>query len=247
MGILGINNRTENWKTVRTLCPPLTRDAKVKLVQRLLAPYPNALQVAPTTEVNFELFWKGARDKANDCKKTLSADRCKDAYQGLFGDLRGKIATFICEDKPTSGGKFSALKDWNYKVGDDILVDGNATPSSEELKSNLLYTEIDIVLETPNHLFIGEAKDESDFDAKSKYILVHQLIRQYVMAKLLVKVMQKPRHVVPFIVVSNVEKIRNLAQVRFMIREGWLKERNVLSWDCIKSVLEPSESASYRR
>lgn len=45
--------------------------------------------------------------------------------------------------------------------------------------------EIYIVLETPNHLFIGKAKDEMDCHSDGKRILVHQLIRQYVIAHIL--------------------------------------------------------------
>ena len=53
------------------------------------------------------------------------------------------------------------------------------------LGNNLVNTEIDIVLQSPNHLFIGEAKHEMTFGANGRLVLVHQLIRQYVMAKIL--------------------------------------------------------------
>ena len=43
---------------------------------------------------------------------------------------------------------------------------------------------IDIVLETTDRLFIGEAKLESTLGSDSDHVLVHQLIRQYVMAHL---------------------------------------------------------------
>ena len=47
--------------------------------------------------------------------------------------------------------------------------------------NSLLGTEVDVVLETPKHLFIGEVKHESTFEADGKLVLVHQLMRQYVM------------------------------------------------------------------
>ena len=236
MGILGINNRTENWKTVRTLCPPLSHDAKVKLVQRLLGEYPDTSDIEAVGEVKFELFWYGARD----CWEIVSAANSEDVYGSLFGDLRDKIEAFIGEPAEQRQS-FDDLENWNYVVSDKIIVDRKDKPSIEELKSNLRYTEIDIVLETPSHLFIGEAKNESDLGAKGEYVLVHQLIRQYVMAKMLVKMMQKPHIVVPFIVGNKVEDLMKSAQVGFMIEVGWLKESNVLSWDCIKSVLEGSK------
>ena len=63
------------------------------------------------------------------------------------------------------------------------------------------------------------------------------------MANMLVKKMQKHHQVVPFVVGTKVESLKNSRQVRFMIKQGWLKEGNVLSWDCIKSVMEASKSA----
>ena len=235
MGILGINNRTENWKTVRTLCPPLSCDAKVKLVQRLLQEYPNTTDIEWTDEVKFELFWKGVRDwEKLRCHPAADYEK---AYRGLFGDLRCKIEAF---------GKLKVPKRWNYQVCDDIQ-DDKGTPSSLVLKRNLNNTEIDIVLETPSHLFVGEAKGESDLGGDSGLVLVHQLIRQFVLAKMLVKMMQKPHIVVPFIVGNKVEDLMKKEQVRFLIEEGWLKDSNVLSWDCIKSVLEVSKPALCRR
>lgn len=228
MGILGITNRTENWKTVRTLCPPLSCDAKVKLVQRLLEPYPNASEFTETSPIKFELFWRGVRDWEKRCRHP--AAEYERAYRSLFDNLRCEIKGFK---------KFKVLRCWNYQLCDDIQ-DGQATPSTEVLRRNLIFTEIDIVLETPSHLFIGEAKDESRLGANSKYILAHQLIRQYVMAKILVEMMQKSHIVVPFIVGNKIGNLKNTNQVGFMIKQGWLKESNVLSWDCIKSVMEAS-------
>ena len=56
MGILGIKNRTEDWKTARHFCG-LDDDAKTMLVTALGEP--NGI-TAP--DIQIELFWKGIRD-----------------------------------------------------------------------------------------------------------------------------------------------------------------------------------------
>lgn len=72
----------------------------------------------------------------------------------------------------------SPLKTHNY------LAKGEC---EENLYNNLLNTEIDIVLQTDTHLCIGEAKSSQKLDATSTHVLMHQLIRQYVMARILVR------------------------------------------------------------
>ena len=106
--------------------------------------------------------------------------------------------------------------------------------------NNLRNTEIDIVLESPKHLFIGEAKYESTFGTKSDYVLVHQLIRQYVTARILLNLPQRDKthsgkSIVPFLVVDadKIDSVKNMAQVKFMMNQKWLKEKNILTWDQI--------------
>ena len=237
MGILGIENRTENWKTVENF-HALSDDAKVKLVKRLLEPYQDAQEIAPDS-VKVELFWKGVRDY----KETIPATQWKDVYQSLFGGLRGEIEAFNAEARYARRHPLKDLKDWNYRVPDDILVPGRnstKTPSAETLRSNLLSTEIDIVLETPSHLFIGEAKHESDLGGDSRYVLVHQLIRQYVLAKILLKKLEEDRKIVQFLVGSDVEYLKKKEQVKFVEKQGWLMKKNILSWDCVKAITGPS-------
>ena len=60
MGILGIRNRTENWKTVEHFFA-LNDFAKGRLIQRLLEPYSHNKEVVPAS-VQVELFWSGIRD-----------------------------------------------------------------------------------------------------------------------------------------------------------------------------------------
>ena len=107
---------------------------------------------------------------------------------------------------------------------------------------NLRNTEIDIVLETPQYLFIGEAKGEMTFGADGGLVLVHQLIRQYVMAVVLVDLLVSKgcpqKKVVPF-VVGDAAKLERARQVKFMRHQGWLEKRNILDWDKIKDLGKP--------
>ncbi len=88
------------------------------------------------------------------------------------------------------------------------------------------------MIETPNHLFIGEAKHESNFGANSDLVLVHQLVRQYVMARILVELRKCKKEVVPFVVGGS----KNNHQVQFMICQGWMVEDNILRWNDIKAL-----------
>ena len=106
---------------------------------------------------------------------------------------------------------------------------------------------MDVVLETRERIFIGEAKFESGFQPKSSHVLVHQLIRQYVTASILVHLAGRSgKRVVSFVVTGegNVESIKNTAQVRFMNAQPspadwdavWLPEDNVLSWGQVNDI-----------
>ncbi len=152
------------------------------------------------------------------CKKPFAQ-----RYNSLFPGLRDDVKDF--QDQ---GSQFKNLKDWNY--------DASNADRMVKLFRNLFGTEIDIVLETPKHLFIGEAKHEMPFGAKGEYVLVHQLIRQYVMAKILVDRLECDKKVVPFVVGDNIDGIRNFEQVKFMLRQGWLSEESILSWDEIEEL-----------
>lgn len=218
MGILGINNRTENWKTVQHF-HGLSDAAKVGLVRRLGEPKDTVAE-----EVSIELFWHGVRDYAHEHE--IEDDDLVEAYEHHFGDLRKDLIDFehmheLREPQPH-----------NYTV-----------PVSDRkgLADNVKHTEVDIVLETPAHIFIGEAKYESGFQPKSSHVLVHQLIRQYVTASILVHLAgRRGKRVVSFVVTSEdkVKSIRNAAQVKFMSAKEreWLPESNVLSWGDINDI-----------
>ena len=101
------------------------------------------------------------------------------------------------------------------------------------LTNNVLGAEIDVVLETPDDLFIGEVKHEYAFGADGKLVLVHQLIRQFATATILLRLAGKDKEVVPFVVGDSADYLKKTSQVRFMIFQGWLKEANVLNWEDI--------------
>ena len=149
-------------------------------------------------------------------------------YKHLFPDLRKRIVEF----RQSQGLTFRDLRPGNYDV------------STEDWKinlgNNLVNTEIDIVLESPNYLFIGEAKGEMSFGADGSLVLVHQLIRQYVMARILTDRLECRKEVVPFVVGGEAKHLKNSRQVDFMIRQGWMKEENVLEWDQVKDLARNS-------
>ena len=216
MGVLGIRNRTENWKTAQCFLP-LRGKRSVSLAKRL-----GEHQSTQPSDLRLELFWKGIRDYLhhNGGKQSDTEQKFVDLYLCLFGDLRSRIETY---------GKFQPLKDLNYDVSTHTPILPTGTRATK-LSNNLINTELDIVLETPNQLYIGEAKDESGFHADGKLVLVHQLIRQYVVANILLKFVGCKKKVVPFVVGNDPEALKKRRQVDFMIQQDWMTEGNVLSW-----------------
>lgn len=217
MNILGIVNRTENWKTASSFAP-LLPDLGHLLARRL-----GDQQNTCSGTVPLELYWKGVRDYF-DChggrKKAFDdKDRISKIYVKLFSNLRDQIINY---------GKFQDLKECNYDV---------STEERRDIFVNNLYnTEIDIVLSSNNYLFIGEAKHEMKFHANSKLILVHQVMRQYVMARILVEYIGCKQRVVPFVVGDDVASLKRQHQVIFMLQQGWMKEENVLAWNEIDDI-----------
>ena len=168
MAILGIENRTENWKTAQVFAPFFENPcAPKRLAGKLLGtPAP------PKLNVSLELFWYGIRDYGDRCgwKKKNYIKPCAEAYESLFPELRG------CVEK-----HFTNLDAIHYSVSDKV-----------KLANNLRNTEIDIVLESQHHLFIGEAKREAKFGDRAS-VLKHQLVRQYVMARILLELVGKKK------------------------------------------------------
>ncbi len=231
MGILGIKNRTENWKTAKTFARFFDdEDLKRELV----------IELEPSDTdpeyVKLELFWKGIHDhlsKRRTSKRDamLPNSKIEDLhrrYIELKLGLRNKIECFV----PTDVRRLNLPASLNY-CERPLPHEHDGIDCRKKLAENLMNTEVDIVLETPNNLFIGEAKDESTFDANGGLVLVHQLIRQYVMARILVDLLGTKQNVVPFIVWSGAKR-HIPAQVQFMLKRQWLKEKNILTWNGVK-------------
>ena len=225
MAILGIDNRTENWTTAEHFFP-LFKDADLRkdFVVRLGEP-----KGTPPEDIRLELFWYGMRDYIySEKEKGVSeeelikdfADRYNNLFDGLSENIQNPKYRFRLRDTKDPGVH-------NYTL--------SKAEAKRELYNNLRYTEIDIVMETQNHLFIGEAKDESKFGADPSDVLVHQLIREYVTAHILVDIKGRQKKVVPFVVGTR-QNIQNRSQVQFMMDKCWLKEDNVLTWDDIKKL-----------
>ena len=230
MGILGIENRTENWKTAQSFSPFFNdAEARYRLAQRLLKPLNKDLECKPE-EIKLELFWNGVRDHLAVLKGKRDTPERRSQfagiYQRLFPDLRIDLKKF--------GVKLS--KKVNYNV-------------SEKSGIGMLYHhlhggEADVVLEAPGYLFIGEAKFEGEFNDYGKRVLVHQLVRQYVVATIFLEIMAQAYErqaanqivVIPFVAGDNdsVESLKKKEQVNFMVKQGWLNPGNFLSWMTLK-------------
>lgn len=216
MSILGIKNRTENWKTAYYFAPFFrNEDARLCLARRLGEP-----ATTDKTQVKLELFWYGMRDhlKATGGMRDGDIDDLAERYRRLFPDLRVKLI----------GHPGLSIKDsFNYDPFPD---------RKNQLANNLRSTELDVVLETPTHLFIGEAKHEEGFGRDGTLVLVHQLIRQYVTARILADILGDKKQVCQFVVADARDRVFRSRQVQFLLKEGWLDENSVLTWDDIKEL-----------
>lgn len=227
MAILGITNRTENWKTARHFAPLFGANS-VRLARRLLATEEERARLQPG-DVRLELFWVGMRDYF-DFRGIRGKERATErgqiarAYRRLFPRLRKEVGEFEGYGE-SAKLKFQALTDANYSAAQEA-----------KLASNLLSTELDIILESPRHLFIGEAKHHSTFGANGRDVLTHQLIRQYVMAKILVEHYGPKRAVIPFVVGDDRAYLEKTLQVQFMVEQKWMREENVLEWSDIEAL-----------
>ena len=212
-GILGIENRTENWKTAVHFSP-LFHGECGQFAEKL-----GAIPVPESGDVKIELFWKGMRDYFY--RESLSKDnlvqRVVDLYDRNFSNLRQEVIAFQ---------EFRDLKEDHYT---------STSETANRLMNSLLGTEVDVVLETPKHLFIGEVKHESTFGADGKLVLVHQLMRQYVTATILLQLAGEHKEVIPFVVGDSTDYLKKTSQVRFMINQGWLKDTNVLCWEDVEN------------
>ncbi len=220
MSILGITNRTENWITASYFAP-LSRMGILRLAKHL----GESSQTVPG-DVHLELFWRGVRDYLSQIHQSAGNhyDDFASRYNRLFGpegtegDLRRQVEKF----RHSEGLAFSDLRPDNYMAVTEDQI--------RQLGSNVFNTEIDVVLESPGCLFVGEAKHESNLGSDGSLVLVHQLVRQYVAAKILLDILGQTKQVVPFVVWNRNPSQRRPVQIEFMIEQGWLQEDHVLEW-----------------
>ncbi len=234
MSILRIENRTENWKTAYHFSAFFTdAAARTRLTNRLLKPMQEKLELEDEEKTELQLFWYGIRDylKSERLKIKDMSDRFAAIYNECFPYLREEVGSFETE---TLSLKFDAWKEHNYDGSKKYSTGRN----TDKLSENLNNTEFDIVMGSPGHLLVGEAKHESDLGASGNLVLVHQLIRQYVTAKVVVELTGKQAKIVPFVVADSegLASKANTVQVQFMVKQGWLKEENVLSWEQIEQL-----------
>ena len=224
--VLRVKNRTENWKTARNFAPFLKNKALLLSFTRRLG------EPAETCEedVHLELFWTAMRDyvygqKQQEHAQVPSPKGIAELYnRGKFADLRDRVKEFGERRGAGNLRNFADLGSSGYRV--------SCAEDQDKLANNLLKTEIDIVIESPSRLYIGEAKSKCLFGANGSRILVHQVIRQYVMASILLEILECHKKVIPFVVVED--KTRPFRQVEFMKEQRWMHEDHVLEWSDVK-------------
>ncbi len=250
MGILGIENRTENFKTAKTFAPFLVDDSvsaepKLRLAKKLGEPdSPDVtLFFYPVRDYLVSESGGKASGSQYDANVELIRGKAYRVYRKLFGpkgetcDLEGSVRKYWTDRDASKN-----INPQNYSA---------APERKEKLFSNMRRTEVDIVLTTDKRVYIGEAKYESRFDSDGDNVLVHQLIRQYVVARVMVEIHPewKGKEIIPFIVCETGTKKRifdsldspnqngRFLQVRFMIEEmKVLKPGNILTWKDIKDI-----------
>lgn len=231
--ILDIPNRTENWKTARAFIPIIEYHCQHELASRIIQ-HANGVHIPlRATQVILEVFWKGFRDY---CKRKGNAKPNPEEVAVLYRELFSKLPEQICDyndNASTNKAKLKQLKPGNYVCFND---------STQALYANLLNTEIDIVLSTPGYLLIGEAKHVETFGADSRLVLVHQLIRQYVVASIIVNMVAQDNNselkeeIIPFIICDDPVQTKKSAQIKFLQHLGWINMENVFSWNEIHRI-----------
>ena len=135
-GILGIENRTENWKTT-VYCSPMFGWESHRLAA-MLGATPELLP----GEVRLELFGKGVRDyryQKGLSRRELEV-RVVKSFNQSFHNLRRDVL---------ASQEFQELQDDHYVLSGDS--------AAGRLTNNLLGTEIDVVLETPAICLSGKS------------------------------------------------------------------------------------------
>ena len=152
-------------------------------------------------------------------------------YEQEFSDLQGKIFNFkgfARSINSTENQKGTLKKESNYTVDNNFM----------GLFNNLYKTELDILIADTESVYVGEAKQESTFDASGDNNLVHQLVRQYVTVEIWLEYREIKKSIIPFIVgdITKLGSIKHNNQVEFMMTHKLLHETHVLSWEDIKDL-----------
>lgn len=217
--ILGIKNRTENWTTVKNLFSVRNK----KIIEYLMGKNgDNSDPFDDGSEARLELFWYGYRDYIygkNINRHSADHNAIYARFLRLFPGLQERILAF----KGDSNKYLRVEKMANYSLGRE--------DAPLRLFQNIRHTEIDIVIETRNKLYIGEVKDSQKFGAHGGLFLPHQLLRQYIMARILIDELGKDLDVVPFIISNNSVETKKNGQVKLMGSLSYLDiDSNVFTW-----------------
>ena len=210
-GILGIENRTENWKTARTLVKILNQKKENEFATEIINNTEGQKVKVAQGDVRLELFWKGFRDLVN----AGDSERLKTQAIDKYNDFKGIGRT---------------IRNYGLHVSNDNY-ETSASDFESRLFNNLRSTEIDIVITSNRYILIGEAKCDEDLGADSRLFLTHQLIRQYIKTDIICKIMGAEVKIIPFIVCKDIEKVKNKSQVKLMIEKFGLDPRNIFHWN----------------
>ncbi len=93
MSILGIDNRTENWKTAKTFAPIITNKKQVLITNKIIENVTGNLTNLNPEDVKIELFFVGFRDYIYSTKKSNDEiqNEVTKIYDDVFPNLRQDI------------------------------------------------------------------------------------------------------------------------------------------------------------
>jgi len=226
--MFGVENRSENWRLAKAFIDKKDNFLEYKIADIVLS---NCNQKI-SGQLSYEFFWTGFRDYCHSVsiakKNSALGFRVVDYYQKTFSNLLDNIHQYnITENNPKLKLNNPEI---NYVVNEE---------TKNIFLNNLYYTEVDIIIRAGSNLLIGEVKSTQTFGSNSKHVLVHQLLRQYIMVSTLVNEKQfQEKHnciftIIPFVIANrNAERT---AQVKIMKNLGWLVRGNVLNWDFIEA------------
>lgn len=215
-----IVNKSENWRIAKLFINGSGEKVAKSIAEKVLL----NCNLPNSTSIEYELFWKGYRDYCDHIdgkgRNVDIKDRALQVYNAKFKSLRAEIEKYNASYFPRLN-----LDDCgrNYTVSSESI---------DDFFRNLYNTEIDIVIRAGDCFLIGEVKHTQSFSADSGHILVHQLLRQYVVASIILeeisRMESKKFRVIPFIIADG--NAKNTGQIKLLQHLGWLNEKNIFSW-----------------